>query len=242
MGAVSRIRDVRSSRRIPLRSPLSFVTSLLARFERRVSDAAPVGIVFRRPTRWTNVTNRVFRLIGPQVRLELAPRIELTLVRPPAAGPQRAAEAGFAAPPATVEVRVGAAAPSNVDMLVIRTRARTVCERFAERLFARSIRVEPTAPGAAATAAPLQARPALPEPRFPTLAVRCFAPVEVRRLGAEGSAATAQQPATNGAHFPAPATTAAAIAAPFEVDRMTDQVLAAIDRRLIAQRERLGRP
>lgn len=209
-------------------SPLAFARALLARWDRRVAAPRPLGLVFRAPprpgrpprTRAASAAPALPRL-RQSVRVDLRPAISLTVLRPEATS-------HALSPLRTEPAEPGGELP-RLERLVIRDRGALAGERLVERLLSRSRRVELLArsapPGAAVRAAGAEA-PALP----PRIVLQRTASV------------TAESPA-RASDAPPPRAPAPPVAVPPSLDlgRLTDQVMSAIDGRLTAHAERLGR-
>jgi hypothetical protein len=202
-----------------------FARRVFARWDRRVVSPLPLGLVFlQRPARPRQQAAPAVSL-RRDLHLHVRPQISLVLVRPA----QTTAEAHYRAGDRT----------TLAGPLVLRARAAGRAERLVERLFARGTRVEvSTGPVASHLGQPPRGVPALASP--PQLTVRRSEPAagderrdeRHERLGkVENSVAAADA-----------RTPSCAAADPVvDVGRLTDQVVAAIDQRLVAQAERLGR-
>jgi hypothetical protein len=207
-------------------SPLAFARALLARWDRRVAAPRPLGLVFRvpplpgRPPRSrAPVAATVLPRLRQSIRVDLRPAISLTVVRPLSASQTTSLE--------RTESSTRATERESLEQLVIRTGGALGAERMVERVLARSRRVEVVARGAApGSAAPPALRHELP----PALVVQRAAPAP------DDSRAHARE----AAHARA-ATPAEPAAPPLDLGRLTDQVMSAIDGRLTAHAERLGR-
>lgn len=207
-------------------SPLAFAGALLARWDRRVAAPRPLGLVFREPPRpgrppRAPLPAPVLPRLRQSVRVDLRPAISLTVVRPPGARHTT-----------SVHHKLSSSSTSDhasLERLVIRDGSALAAQRVVERVLSRSRRVELLAPGAPPSSTaelPLSQPPGLP----PRLVVQ-------RAVATTGDS---RPPAHDGA--PArPSTPPAPIPPALDLGRLTDQVMSAIDGRLIAQAERLGR-
>lgn len=225
----TRVRDVRVYRGTAPARALAFARARLSRADRRVIDPAPLGVTFlhAEPTPGTPAgrTNTYVSHVG--VALHLRPRLILA-----AHVPQRSAEP-IAARPATRSV--------------LRLRVVERGERLVERVSARGVRADAGPPGADGTPGrPAAPAPALAPPRaaqspLRTVVVQRAAPAPAR--GAEPAAALAPPSVADlrsAAELPLRAAAPAGDGG-LDLARVTDQVIAAIDRRIVVQRERLGR-
>ncbi|HEY7619505.1 MAG TPA: hypothetical protein VH834_07015 [Solirubrobacteraceae bacterium] len=228
----TRLRDVRVHRATAPARALAFARARLRRADRRVADPAPLGVTFLRvaPAPGTAARRSHVSHVGVALHLHLRPR--LTVASCP---PQGASE-----PPALPAARS-----------VLRPRVVERGERLVERLSARGLRAETGPPGApGANGAP--GRLAVPTPAM--VPPRAWQPplrtVVVQRAtaapdgGAEPPAAPALPSAADlraAAQPPLRAAAAAGGGGGLDLARVTDQVIAAIDRRIVVQRERLGR-
>jgi hypothetical protein len=213
-----------------MRSPaLSFARSLLARWDRRVISPGPLGLLFlrapeaRRATQGDSLTTvNVDRSVHVRsdMHLRLNPRISLVLVR------NATAPAAGAAGPAT---------PQSVRNLVLRDTTALRTERLLTRLLDRGVRVEGAPAPRPGAAAPAASSP-LASPRAGLVMRRGEAPDEPAPGRARPAAYGDPGPLTPPSADPAPPPSAV------DVGRLTDQVLSAIDHRIVAHSERLGRP
>lgn len=235
--AVSRLRDVRVvAGRVPLAAGGSgaFARAVIARHWRRVVDPHPLGVTFARPG-FAPMPGAAPAIVDRRIALTMAPRLQLSIA-----------------------VRSGAAADATPrssgarDMTVAAAPGATVvsrAERLVERLGDRGVRVPPRPTAAAPPAAPPQ-RAERPAPGPADLALPVPA-VVARPAGAVPAAAARAGASAAGMAAPAAATAAvgpaagplgAPVAAAPELDlaRVTDAVIASIDRRVIAESERMG--
>jgi hypothetical protein len=208
---------------------LAFARALLARWDRRVVATQPIARVFlRRPDPGRAPMEAAVETLSLRrdVHVDLRPQISLTLVR------------GGGVTVYATHVGGDRVSVPQLEKLVLRTSSAVRAERLLERLVSRGERVEvihrPPPAALGRTGAPHRKDTARPE-------------LLVRRA--------ADAVADDGAHRQAPRlrgsgsdvlTAASARSIPpaeptVDVSRVTDQVLAAIDGRLIAQGERLGR-
>ena len=209
---------------------LVFAQRLLARWDVRVLAPGPLGLVLRVPGRATRTGARAPLVFAP-VRFELRPRIELALVRPPAARVERA-------PGAPGDERP---AQAGAEPLVLRARAAIATERLFERLSARSTRVERTVHVASPAAEPAVRGPIpqLPGRRL-DLVVRTTPPVADTRAPERPHAESAAAASRWGPGAAAAESSAGAALPEADVARLADSVIATLDRRLIAYAERTG--
>jgi hypothetical protein len=228
--------------------PLDFALGLLARWDRRVASPRPLGLVLARPPAGTRPGRRPAILPAPgrsDTHVHLQPRIALTVVR-------SSTLTTALSTTLTEGVKHGAAEPRPLDLeqLVLRNTTARLAERVVERIVARGTRVEvvgregvpaPATSLGRRSGSPLGAGPAGPAPFAGGPAHP--APLVVRRptafaasQGESGGLPGGGQPAGSPARIPVP------VAAPsIDLVRLTDQVVTAIDARLTAQSERLGR-
>ena len=209
-------------------SPLAFARSLLARWDRRAISPRPLGLLFLRPPEpqraagaSSPTTVHVDRSVHVRsdTHLQLNPRISLVLVR------HAAAASAAAAKPGTV---------LSVRDLVLRDTTAVRTERLLTRLLHRGVRVE----GAAAPRPDAEA-PAVRSPLATPRAELVMRRGEATPEPAPGRARSA--PYDEPGPGPQPAGAPAALPAAVDVGRLTDQVLSAIDRRIVSHSERLGR-
>jgi hypothetical protein len=205
---------------------LAFARSLLARWDRRVATPRPLGLVFRQspsaPRRARAASARLLQThVRRDVHVDLQPRIELTVVRPTAGAHTRTVRETASAG-ATLE-RLEA-----VHELVLRNTSVLAAERLLERALTRSRRVEvlvrPGPAGRLPAAEPSGVPPAL-------VVQRAAAPERSERAETHREPWPFEEPRPRP---PAPADV--------DVGHLTDRVVAAIDHRLTAHAERLGRP
>jgi hypothetical protein len=208
-------------------SPLAFARALIGRWDRRVIWPRPLGMVFRtpapagRPARTRpEPASQFLQTLRQSVRVDLRPAIALTLVRPLELSHQTASTR-------EVESIESAAERTRVEQLVLRNSSALASERVLERALSRSRRVEllvRSAPGSAVARA--AGGPDLP-PRL-----------VVQRAAAPPAAESTQPARHDQLSRPAPRD----LASPeLDLGRLTDQVVGAIDGRLAAHAERLGR-
>ena len=202
---------------------LAFARALLERWDRRVVSPRPLGLVFRQPPtppparRHDSVVTHTH--VRRNLHVDLRPNIALTVVRP-------AAAAAIARQHELVSSTASIIERSAGRDLVLRNTSLLTAERLVERVLSRSKRVEVLVrPGPKGTVASALGSMTTPPP----LVIQHGAP-EQRRPAEPQTARRA--PAAQ----PAPAI-------PTDVDlaRLTDHVVTAIDSRLTAQAERLGR-
>jgi hypothetical protein len=205
----------------------AFVERLLRRWRRWIAPPHPLGLVFRRPPRPRQREVRVSVTHGVTANtvVDLRPRIELTLAA--AAAP---AERGATSPVVERTFREGR------ERLLLRRSTATAVERVATRVLSRGARIErserspaaPTPDGAAPR--PLPPRPA-------RLVVRREQPP----TAPASSPPAAPHPALGPDAASMPPLSAGPVAAPVNVEELTDRVVAAIDRRIVIASERTGR-
>jgi len=223
-----RLRDVRVHRgAAPVRA-LAFARRRLLRADRRVADGAPLGVTFLHAA---PAPGAPVQRLGAHVAVTFVLRPRLVL-------------ASRAVRPAQM---MPATAPAGRGVLHMRVIDRG--EHLVERVRARGVRVEAGPPGVAG-AEGASGRPGAPAPA--TAPGRAWHPpvrtVVVRR-GATAPAAEGSVPAPlappGAAEWRSAAEAPLRAAAPgtgaLDLGRVTDQVIAAIDRRIVVQRERLGR-
>jgi hypothetical protein len=203
---------------------LAFVRSLLARWDRRVLSPLPLGLVVLRTPEPSAPLYALSSSWRADLHVHLRPLIELTLVRHGT----------------TISTNVDASSRTtvlpHVGALVLRTATTERSERLLERTLGRGRRIEtgasPQAPHAQVATYALHAQPSA-APLLTTLVTRREPPT---------TRADAIEAGPSAPLFQAPSR-AAAVAEPptLDVGRLTDQVLSAIDSRLVARAERLGR-
>lgn len=208
--------------------PREFARRVAARHRRRPSAPARLALTLRRHQRRarpSSVRHAHVHHWRVTVRQPLQHRLATTVVH----------TAHHRRTPSSARVR-RAAAP-------VRPPVSPAAPRFAPAPVA--ARAAASGPGAAATTAitPVTAAAIAPVPRVMRRAVTPAAAGRVA-VAAPAAVAPAQMPAhaipIHAAAAPAPAPSAAVVPLA-EVERITDQVVAAIDRRIAARRERLGR-
>jgi hypothetical protein len=218
----------------------AFAMALLARYQGRQERRWGVDFAFRR--RPSSVTLQpVYQRLG----LHLAPRLSLTVLAPP-----RPAEALNA--PAAPARWVGRIERQVVREPILRPPGAAVRERLVTHLVTERERVEAGAtPGRrradrddAGPLVPSRGRFAPMAPPVPRVVQR---PAAVTTMDSQSPsaafAATAEVQGGDGFGARRPGGSAAGPleAGAVDVKRLTDQVIQAIDQRIIAQRERLGR-
>jgi hypothetical protein len=202
----------------------------MARFEHRAVDPAPPGLSFLRaaaPGFHTHLHSSLAVRVMPRLRVALGPS--------PVHGDT---ERGYAVP-----------APAVVLRGAVAERA----QRLVERVLAQGVRLEARTPAAAAIAgsSPADAIPvgAVPDWGTPVPSVvvnqreRADAEPPAGDPGTGPTAPAAARPAVlAGAGAPRAPANVAGGPVPLDLAKVADQVLATIDRRIVAERERLGRP
>jgi hypothetical protein len=208
-------------------SPLAFARVLLARWDRRVTAPRPLGLVFRAPPRPGRPPRPVVAPAAPalprlhqSLRVDLRPALSLTVVRP--------AETSHTTTVLHMEPAEPGAERVSLEQLVIRDSSALAGARLVERVLSRSRRVELMARSAPPSAA-LRAR----EPELLGLPPRLV----LQRAGS-GSRSSRELASEAPPRTPAPP---AQIQPALDLGRLTDQVMSAIDGRLTAHAERLGR-
>jgi len=208
---------------------LAFARALLERWDRRVISPRPLGMVFRRPQRPGVATvsrdagrTELHRHFKNTLHVDLRPRIVLTVVRPDASREMRTAHAGPAAAPR---------GPIPAGRLGLRNTSAAAAERVVERLLSRARRVDVVVRPPAA-GAEMQREHAAPDPPPALVVQRPAAPAAAATLERHPDALSRTAPGMPDAAPPAP---------PIDLGQITDQVVSAIDYRLSAQAERLGR-
>jgi hypothetical protein len=188
------------------------------RYARRPRFLGPLERVFLRPRVRLAVHHRHDRSVE---RVTVAPRLHVTIA------------GRHVTRPAAVRLHASARAPVSRHSVVVRSQS----SQLVERIERRSTRVERVYFPAVAAVAP-DAAPAGPVAhRVPA------APVYLRRLApAPAQAPDRPGPAQPSAARPAEPPSAGPSGPELDVTRLTDRVLTAIDARLLAERERLGRP
>jgi hypothetical protein len=243
-------------------SALAFARRVLARWDRRVVSPRPLGLVLARPPAPAPARRRPAILSAPgrhETHVHLQPRIALTIVRPTALTAELRSTTAVAAGSA-------ASALSRVEQLVLRNTSALHAQRLVERTLARATRIEllarsarapmpiaVPAPGTPVLGAPASLLVASPEPAAPVLGASASplaaspartAELVVRRPAAAAALEQAARERSEHAAFretDATRAAAAPVVPPVDLARLTDQVVAAIDGRLTAQAERLGR-
>ena len=204
---------------------LSFVRALLARWDRRVVSPRPLGLVFLRRSEPPAPLYALSSSTRADLHVHLRPRIELTLVRQDT----------------VVGTNIDTSSRTTVlpsaGALVLRTATTERSERLVERTLARGRRIEtvasPATPSAPGAARPLLA-PVLASPVRPELVTR-------RWSATDQSDGVPPRPSAPVFHAPPPGAASVGELPTLDVDRLTDEVLSAIDSRLVARAERLGR-
>jgi hypothetical protein len=205
---------------------LAFARAVLARWDRRVVSPLPLGVVFlRRPARQRRQASPAVFSLRRDVHLHLRPQISVALVR----RVQAASEAYHRSRDRT----------SILAPLVLRTSTAVEAQRLVERLLVRGTRIEVSTGSVEGRRSepPRPARMLTQPPQLTVLRSDRATRDERREDQRELSGAVERSPAA--ADLRAPALSAAELGV--DVRRLTDQVVAAIDRRLVAQAERLGR-
>jgi hypothetical protein len=207
-------------------SPLLFAHALIARWSQRVVWPRPLGMIFLAPRAPERETRRR-RPMAPQllqglrqsVHVDLRPTIALTLVRP--------LEMRHSTSTRPFESRGSGSAGVELEQLVLRNSSALMGERVLERALSRSRRVEllvRSAPAPGVTRG-------VTAPDLPPQLV-------VQRAPAPGAAESPQAPRQDSFSRPSPRELAQH---ELDLGRLTDSVVTAIDGRLTAHAERLGR-
>lgn len=213
-----------------------FARRVAARHGRRGWIPCPLGLTLVH-VGWPAMPGRARPAIGVSLGgMTFAPRIALTIMRPGGAPPLTAA--GGSDPVA------GPTARSTADTaLAIETRVLMRGERLLERAVSRGTRIDLVGPGPAGASGTPPAVHRLPAPAV------LAAPAPRGALAGAVGRSEAASAWDQGDVLRRTSTEVAAQAARYahaaveqlDVDRFTDRVIASIDRRIVAQRERLGR-
>lgn len=238
-------RDVRAARGAAQGMRLSsharaaaFAQAITDRFTVRALPWLPQSLTFKQDRPGVAV-----QYLQQHSHTHVAPRLALTVLAWPAAQPGSAAHE-----PARPASRLRVEQEIRTLRTVIRLSESSAPEQLVHRVLAQSRRVEGMPPAAhlqasrsllrepaSAEAAELETPMVQPVPRI----VRRLAPVEADQVAsmrpAEGSRPV------RGEGLRATGTSPRPPEQVIDVNRLTDQVIQAIDRRIIAQRERLGR-
>jgi hypothetical protein len=234
-GLVSRVRDVRATAGARMPRASAFSRALAARHERRIVDRRPLAMALLRQAAGPGASGGGATHLHS---LTIAPRLRLTL-----AAPQRVAAAASAELPPAAPVQ-----PPLRTVVAVRA------EKLTERVMSRGVRIDPRPAGLDAAARRARAaHPAAPPATAaaPVAAADLAVPVRTTVVASPPAAAdparapgSPQPPAA--APFPlvthpTAGGTAPRHAPPIDVARVTDAVIASIDRRIVAESERLGR-
>lgn len=205
---------------------LAFARAVLARWDRRVVSPLPLGVVFlQRPARQRRQAPGVFSL-RRDVHLHLRPQISLALVR------------NVRATAGETHYHRSGERMTLLTPLVLRATAAVEAQRLVERLLVRGTSSEVSAGSPESRSEP--PRPALILTQPPQMTVlRSDRTSGDERREEQRELPGAVERSLAAADLRAPALAAAEPGV--DVGRLTDQVVAAIDRRLVVQAERLGR-
>ena len=221
-------------------SALRFALALMRRRAARTGRPAPAAhSLARAPQR--GVGAAAWHLHVRRSLLRVEPRLSLAVsmvAAPPAVTPPTATAVESPAAERTREVLAHFRRHDRThERRAIELRVVCATERLTQRCITRAVRIEAErAPAAAATAAPAGVVMTTPA-------------VDLRLPARPAAVERAQEPppevrsavAALGAPEPVRADPAPVVAAP-DVERLADSVLDVIDRRVVAHRERLGRP
>jgi hypothetical protein len=227
----------------------AWAAALAARYLSRDASGHPADLFLHRPLAPPTLTTVV------RLRLTIDPHIHLLVSR----GPAIPARASTTAPPTVLPVRLmpGAAPADGSAMTPFLTRpallvppALLAAAQAEQQLGSRAERVVSAA--AMRSERPMVARPptlpAVPEAPMVLPHMRHTGPA--RHAGHAVQAESAEELRTAALEHPRTESLAAAsersraetsAAAPVDLDRLTEQVIRGIDRRIVARRERLGR-
>jgi hypothetical protein len=221
-------------------SAAAFARRIATRWERRIVSPRPLGLSLLQPAR-NGVGGVGARTTN--VALRLAPRVSLTVVRPERlesvlahvavqttvlrerAGSAGPAAGAAAAPPATL-------LRETASLTALRLTAFERAEQLVGRLQSRAARIETLHRPVLPQALPASLTLAPPSPARPATAA-----LVVRTQRVDETRTPEERPPARLEHGPA----AGAAVPELSVARLTDSVVAAIDQRLLAQAERLGR-
>jgi hypothetical protein len=208
-----------------------------ARYTARSRWAGPAGLIFRRPQPGLTIQQ-----VRHEAHAHFSPRLALTLLAwspPPVLAAVREAGTGLQMPVSRLERRLEM---HLLQRSVIERTETERSERFTRRFVERGERVESVRqrPGTAALPVTRADAPAAslaqPAPRL------LYRPPSAATVSEAGQAPVAfPRDAAPRQPLPAQRASLAPELAPADINRLTDQVIQAIDHRIIAQRERLGR-
>lgn len=205
---------------------LAFARAVLARWDLRVVSTRPLGVVFlQRPARQRRQAPAVFSL-RRDVHLHLRPQISLALVR------------SVRAAASETHYHRSGDRMTLLTPLVLRASAAVEAQRLVERLLVRGTSSEVSTGSVEGRSEPLRRAPILTQPPQLTVLRSDRATGDERREDRRELPGAVER-SLAAAELRTPAH--AAVEPGVDVGRLTDQVVAAIDRRLVAQAERLGR-
>jgi hypothetical protein len=221
-----------------------FAGALLRRYGLRPGSVAPVQATLLHAGAQSTHWRVHLHLLQQRTEVRVAPQLTLVLAPSPSAGgvirgePHHVRDGAhaFAAPVETVAVR---RTLSERELRVVETRAAREAVTVVQRVLARATRLD-----ASPAAVPGRTTAAYAPPRVDLVLARRPVPAAAPDLEVQAAVARAAADAATAA-VPGAVRSGTAISAPLtaevDVERLTDSVLEAIDSRVVARRERLGR-